>query len=201
MTAFWQGLARANAKAVFACAVAALVGVAGWYVWKLAVARPVAAFARPDGGARGDAPADLGLAGLLEREIAQSATNISPDPFYFVARTRPPDAPTTRSTDTPAPAPRPAPAPTPRPTPTPDVPREAPRTVQLIYRGVFIRPDGITVALIENGKTGHGMTATNGARMFGLELAAISNDHVSVRTPDGGQVSISRGETRTFPEP
>ena len=199
MSQLWKWLARANARAVFVSAAVALALVVGWWLWKEFMPSNVK-LVIPGSVAKDDVSPDLGVLAFLRAEHDRGLGSIG-DPFSGPARPKPVPIPTK-----PQPTPVPAPAatagnPTPQSTPTvAPAPQVAARTVTLSYRGSIVRPDGRTVAVIEEPSSGHSGVFTNGAVAFGVRIANIGLDGVDLRQPGGSNAPLAVGKSGVFVE-
>ena len=93
-----------------------------------------------------------------------------------------------------------------KPTPAPAGPKPAPGTkpepevppVSLTYRGMFRRPDGKPVALIQDSESKGSRFYQVGQAVFGLEIGAPSDEGATLVLADGTTVTIPLGESTTF---
>jgi hypothetical protein len=89
-----------------------------------------------------------------------------------------------------------------RPRNTPDKPAPArPREiVTLTYRGMYIRGDGIRMALIADSKSGRTSFYAAGTRLFGLTLQNVEAETLGVSLADNTPATLKRGIPQAFPE-
>ena len=220
MEEFWKWCMRANARGVLFCALAALAVATAWWTW--CEIRPgVAEDHLPAAGPRKDAPeSGLGILDYLTEQLNAGATEVPGNPFmssdapwhwkpnirWTVRIPRAvPAAPTPPAPTPPAPTPPPtgttptAPAPAaPAPAPTPPAPAPAPDKVSLTYHGVFRRPDGTVLALIEDSQTGKKAFYSSGTEIHGVTLGEIRISGVQYRTSDGHAGEMIMREPASF---
>jgi len=211
MENFWKWLMRANARAVFLGSIVALVCVGAWWTWK--ELSPVAyRFPPPPPGSVAPPPAGLGVMAYLEQQAALAAA-APPDPFRLPTPPARPAVAPRRDGDVARPtAPSPAPPEQPRAddaarphrTPVATAPAQPARaksgSVALTYRGLFRRPDGRVVALIEDSKSRSSEFYAAGDALFGVQVGDIAEDHAEMIRADGSSVDLQLGEPASFRE-
>jgi hypothetical protein len=192
MDNFWKWLKKANARAVFFCLLAVLLGVVVKWTWKLmspiqmTVSAP--AGAGPDQAVRG-----LGLLAYLEAQ-REASTNRAPSLFFS------PDSPLQAVSPPPAAGTAEPPRNTDNAKPVKPPPRPVKQFVTLTYRGMYVGGDGAPMALIGDSKTGRATFYPLGASCFGLTLKKIEPETLSAGLTDGSDNELKRGVPQAFPE-
>ncbi len=221
MDRIWTWIARANARLVLIGALLGLIAVGGWQAWReINPETPILPQAPThfDNGA----PSRLPLLDFIAARQTQPLP-LASDPFETTTRflvATPPVETTPEPEPEPVPEPQPEPTPEPKPTPEPEpVPEPEPepkpeprprprprpdpepepepepviRTMRLSYNGMFVRPDGIAKAWIENSETGTRHFYGVGDDIDGIRIVDISGDTLSVGIADETIVTLSRG--------
>jgi hypothetical protein len=205
---------------VFACALVALILVVAWWVWS--ELKPVGYdLTFPPVKGKDQTREGLGVLAFLEAQVAGGRREVPSNPFLppWAKRTvrRPPpqaESTTTKPADTEKPAEQKTAAKTPPPQKTrrpdrqpppqktrrPDrqPPEDKPRAVSLTYRGVFKRPDGRLLALVEDSKQNKSAFYAPGDSLHGLTIGEIRVSEVDVIQSDQSTVSLRLGEPAPF---
>jgi hypothetical protein len=225
MQAFWTWLMRANARAVFAGALVALLLVCAWWLWR-EVSPPDPLRAIPPRPMPEKPREGLGIAAYLTAQLLPEATLMRGNPFLLVQRralpalvqrilvappppVSPPAAlppPEHLAMDTePLPGPRllawPPPVTPPKDEPPeqpPDGQTEPPRVVTLTYRGIFKRPDGRVMVLLQDSESGRSAFYEDGAHLHGVQLGRAGPASIRIRTSDGRTGELRIGQARDF---
>ena len=188
MAISWKWLARANARAVFMCSLVGFVVVCAWWTWKEVAPRQMAGLVygsgRPERRRTG-----LGITSFLQAQLSLDWAHFTGDPFSYALRatrrspvrrpTRPVVTTTTNNNVS-------------RPSKT--------RTISLVYKGMMVRPDGRTVAIIEDKGTKKVSFCPKGEVVQGFEIGEIGLKKVTVVAPDGAVVPLELGEAGVFKE-
>ena len=217
MENFWKWLMRANARGVFMCSLLALIMVAGWWAWRqsLPVGEDVL---MPPGSSRNGDKAGLALLAFVQDQLAVVGRPATKNPFLLARSKRSPKPRGGTPQETPAEEPpeiawvetkpetpdKPAtpaqpdqPATPEKPKPKPPPPKPAER-VNLTYRGVFRRPDGQYLALIEDSKSKSSAFYLSGAELFGTKVKGIATEDLEIEDAGGAAVSLHLGEAHVF---
>lgn len=193
MDNLWAWFKRANAKAVLGAGVAVLIVVTAWWTWKTVtpIALPTPAFL-PATPAK--APPPLGLLAYIEAE-----RNTKPPPTVanlFVLpdflKPAPPQA-TQPSTQPQATQPQPALAAEPKPKPP-----QKRDLLDLKYKGMYLRSDGVLLALLEDSKSRGARYYPAGTNVFGFILSGIKAEEMILITADGKTNALKRGVNARF---
>ena len=210
MDTFGKWLMQANARAVLAGSVLALLLVCGWWIWRerapLDITPGIASPAPAPSG-----PATLGLLDFLQS--AHAVTNRLDHSCF--GRTPWAPKPLVRPTEPPVQTPiiipqippvnppptnqlpvQPPPPPVP-PTPPPPPP-PPPETIRLTYRGLFQRPDGEILAWIEDSKTQRTAFYRIGDTIQGLTLKSIDGAALQIHQADNTPVILPLREPIPF---
>lgn len=223
MDRIWKWLMRANAKGVLACAMVGLIGVISWWAWR--EFRPYVPKNEPPpigGGRKMVLGGDLGVMEYLRAQSNAGAMQVpgnpfmsSDEPWHWARRVRrtlrievessgPPPVvqkrgmpPPVRIVKTP---PREEPI---EPVPVRVVvpPRTSPTrvtSVVLTYRGVFERPDGTVLALIQDSESTKSAFYQSGDELYGVKLVDIAMTNATVETLDGVDVALILSEPLKF---
>ncbi len=195
----WKWLMRTNARAVFGVAVAGLILVSAWWAWR--ILGPLDTFkALPSRSTGEQEEKPLGLLAFLDEQLGSDAPYVPGNPFLHPMRgTRKrhdrgtaaitlPGAPDLPKPPTPTPPKQPGP-------PKPPTPKER---VTIVYRGVFKRPDGQMMALIQDSKNGSTRFYGKGETVAGLEVGKFDRETVEVIQGDRRAVSLPFGESSVF---
>jgi hypothetical protein len=200
MDAFWKWLMRANARWVFWSALAALILVIAWWTWKeFSPLEPEAAI--PASALKEGPPLVLGFNVLLEE--FQTGTTIGVPVQVFIAP-EPPRPPS--KVDVNPPPSKPENPPDSKPgnvgvtkppgaQPPPPKPRD---TVSLTYRGLFQRPDGRIMALIEDSKSKSRSFYSVSNELFGVKVGVIENEQTVLTLSDGSALPLKLGQPAVF---
>jgi hypothetical protein len=94
--------------------------------------------------------------------------------------------------DKPPPEPTPAPPP-PEPAPAPP-PEPPPEPVRLTYRGLFRRPDGKTVVLVEDSRSKRSSFYDLNKDIFGCKIGSANTQRLTVRLADGSVENLPFGK-------
>ena len=188
MESFWNWLMRANARAVLIVAVIAFLLVTAWWTWREVRPEDEPPPLVPSAAAS-RSYADLGLQEYLEREAAAGGgPPLPPSPFRYPRSFRlvPPPVATN------------APPPKVSPTPAPHKAPPKPEPVVLTYRGIFVRTDGQTVALLQDSLSGGSGfwsigddLGTIGPELAGAKISGITTAGVEVVTRDGASLFLT----------
>lgn len=200
MEEFWKWLMRTNARGVFFCSLLALVVVTAWWIWKEFApikgkvrVLPMTAQEKPRVG--------LGLLTLIEKQSSTGAVRAPGN--SFLSSPSPPQNRTpkysrlngfkrwltTRKPQKPIQKPE---------KPKPQKAAWKPETVSLTYKGVFKRPDGKVMALIEDSKTKSSSFYTSGDELHGVKIGEIGMKEVGVILADESSVPLRLGEPEVF---
>ncbi len=214
MERFWQWLMRANARGVFVATVAAFLLVAGWWV-RQEINPPEDGLPSGGGGARpAKARVHLDILDYVQAQLAVDPALVPETPFRPAREPRrrlrrgdpnefllpsperpplPPSPPVVPVVATPV---------TPPPTPAGPVGDAGPRSVTLIYRGIFKRSDGHTLALIEDSENNRRIFRDVGQTVddYGTAVRAVTIEGVSLATSDGEVIELPLGEANSFVE-
>jgi hypothetical protein len=182
---------RANARGVFACSMAALILVAGWWTWREFFPSGIdeAVFSGPG---QKEERRGLGLLGLMEQMTTAGVQVAGDDPFLnpwgagrVAARPqRPPRR--IRRLDTAGTGEAPV--------------ARKPDTVSLTYRGIFKRSDGKEMALIGDSKSGGSSFYGEGDELHQVVVGAIGVEELEIVTADGSAVTLEIGVPGVFEE-
>jgi hypothetical protein len=228
MDSFWQWLMRANARGVCAAAIAGLLLTGGWWTWREFA--PAPQDSRLKTHDRRDRKWEaLGLMAMVD-SILSPTNGVPANPFVIPGkrRARPAVALTPGQTGpvvepdvkivqvdgvkvTVAPgepdrtfeaafAVKPKPKPTPPATKPAVKPEREPPPVSLTYRGMFRRPDGKPVALIEDSESEGSRFYEVGQEAFGLEIGEPGDEGACLVLADGTTLTIPLGEPTRFRE-
>jgi hypothetical protein len=226
MDKIWKWLMRANAKGVLACAVVGLIAVSAWWAWRdLRPYVPKQDAASVTGRREMVLGGDLGVMAYLRTQGMAGATQVPGNPFMSsdkpwhwalpVRRERlrivvddatPPVvalvAEVPRGVPAEEPLPRLAVAPLVPVVPEVEVPPPPipPKitSIVLTYRGVFERPDGTVLALIQDSESTKSAFYQSGDEIFGVKLVNIATTNATVETLDGVDVAIFLSEPTRF---
>ena len=209
METFWKWLMRANARALYACAIVVLALATAWWTWR--EFQPVDSLAPIAPGTDRERPSlPLGVLAQLQRQVDEGSA--VPDNLFLISRgpravvpvqrpprtirfpTRPP-----RQIAQPEPKPEPEPEPEPiRPPPPPPPPPEPRVSVSLTYHGLFTRPDGRTLALVEDSESGARRFYQPGDPVHGMTIESASFGTLTVKDAGNTTVSLRMGEPQLF---
>lgn len=214
---------RANAKGVLACAVIGLIGVSAWWVWRELRPYVPKNDSSPVGGRKMVLGSDLGVMGYLEAQSLAGGIQVPGNPFMSSDQpwqwTLPIDRKITVEVDIQKPPqivsrppverpvrvvkqpPRVPPKEEPLvPVVTPPVVKPPPpvKPVFLTYRGVFERPDGTALALIQDSETSKSAFYGSGDELYGVKLVDIAKTNATVETLDGVGIAISLSTPTKF---
>lgn len=189
METFWKWLMRTNARAVFLCALIALILISGWWWWKLS--RPpqyeeIKMVSTP----KTRTHVGLGINTLFSEEQKKmqydenNPFNAEDIQFYYTSP--PPSLKPKLSGVIREPSTQP-----PSRKPSPQVSKSEP--VYLTYKGLFQRTDGKIVALIENSKSKQSEFYEGGQEISGLKINEIRMEEVLLTNSVGEEVIIKRG--------
>ncbi len=197
MDNFWIWLKKANARAVFFCLLAALLLVSAWWSWKLLT--PIRMPPPPSTTAptQNLPPPSLGILAYLQNQQTVS-TNRSANLFTPPESFNPPQSPP-KNQNAPAAATAQAKPDSPKNTTKPPPPRPK-ELITLTYKGMFIRGDGVHVALIADSKSNRASFYTPGKVLFGLKIMTIEAESLGASAPDLAEVKLKRGVSISFPE-
>lgn len=211
MEAFWKWLMRANARALFLCALLGLVVIAAWWTWK-ELSPTDYTMPMPSSSSHPGAELDLGLLAFLDEQLALADLTPPQNPFTVVVK-RPPvrvnETPPVQTTEQPpkqttttqttAAATQPTgPAGGDPPKPERETPPRRPETVRITYRGIFKRTDGIAVALVEDSKTKTTAFYESGHEVGGIKIGEIGKQELAIVQADGESVTVHIGEPAIF---
>lgn len=204
METFWKWLMHTNARGVFCCSLSALVLVTGWWTWKEFAPVENDGLVSPIPAPGKEKPLEgLNLLAFLDKQLSVDAANAPsgaflspPSSLSRSGKLKKPHNPRTSGHKT-----RPGPEAAdhkPRPGQSNKAPK--PVTVSLTYRGVFKRPDGRIMALIEDSKTESSSFYLAGNNLYGLKIGDIEMEQVDIIRVDGSSVSLKLGEPEVFEE-
>jgi hypothetical protein len=195
-------LKKANAKAVFACLLASLIAISSiWTLRLMSEVRTPRIIASNQGRKKTMLPLGiLDLVASIEQTVVDSFPSVSPfagapaqpnrkNPREKRPRDEPKHSFFNRFT-------RP-----PKRTNAPPVNVvQKPETVSLIYKGVFRRSDGVTMALIEDSKSGRSRFYGAGADVFGMTLKGVEMETIEISQEDGDPIELKRDLSAVFVE-
>lgn len=196
MDNFWKWLKKANARAVFFCLLAGLAVVSAWWVWKLIT--PIRVVPPPvTGVTHNPATPSLGILAYLQVQQAEG-TNRAANLFI------PPEAfnqspPSSNKKEKPEPSTSQS-KPEPRKESVKTAPAPARELVTLTYRGLWVRGDGVPMALLADSKSRRTAFYPAGTNLFGLILTTITAETLGLKCPDQTSVTLKRGVPQSFPE-
>jgi len=201
MDAFWKWLMRTNARWVFYCALAALLLVIAWWTWKeLSPLEPEAVI--PASALKDNPPPVLGIDALLDGARSKAPLEVPVNVFVALEPLRAPKTDPTANvtpnwTQPPTLNPTVKPPGEAQPPPPPVKPRD---TLRLTYRGLLRRPDGKTVALIEDSKSkGSAFYPVSTNDLFGVgKLATIDTNRADLILKDGSVIPLMFGTNVLF---
>ncbi len=194
MDNFWTWLKKANAKTVFFCLLIALAGVTAWWVWNLITPIRVEAHVAT-GSPQDQSGPSLGLIAYLQVQRVPE-TNVVTSLF------NPPEELSQRAVK-PRDKTEPSNPPSkmkPRKEPDKVAPARVKEVVTLTYRGMYVRGDGIPMALIQDSKSQQPSFYTAGTNLFGLKLKSIGNETLDVNLADESSATLLRGISQSFTE-
>ncbi|MDA0323165.1 MAG: hypothetical protein O2923_10685 [Verrucomicrobia bacterium] len=226
MDKIWKWLMRANAKGVLACAVVGLIAVSAWWAWReLRPYVPKQEAVSLTGRREMVLGGDLGVMAYLRTQGMAGATQVPGNPFMSsdkpwhwalpVRRERlrivvdgatPPivapvaEPPLRVRVEEPPPRVAVVPAGPVVPKvemPPPPIPPKV-TSIVLTYRGVFERPDGTVLALIQDSESTKSAFYQSGDEIFGVKLVDIATTNATVETLDGVNVGIFMSEPTRF---
>ncbi len=196
MDGFWMWFRKANARGVFAGALAGLVLVTAWWVW-----REVAPPRRPDPGAGARPPeaagVELGLRRVVEKQLALDAGAPPKNPFRDArARVVPRRLPRER-------VPEPPRSPPPRRSEYVKPPDPPPRreTVTLEFRGLYRGSEGPPMALVHDSRGNRTAFHVVGETFLGFTVESVTMQEAVVRTPGGEPAVLRMKEPARFDLP
>jgi hypothetical protein len=191
MDNFWKWLKQANARAVFFCLLAALMAVTAWWGWKLMT--PIGLVSPPVTGTPNELTTPgLGILAYLRAQQAdgtnRAANLFTPPEGVSQSQSSQPKKDTPELSKPPSkPSMQPAPA----------RPKEV---ITLTYRGLYMRGDGVPMALIFDSKSKKTSFYLTGTNLFGLVLTSIEAEALGADRPDQASVTLKRGVPQSFPE-
>jgi hypothetical protein len=181
---------------VFFCLLLALIGVAAWWTWKLMT--PVQAPAAVASGTSGE-QAGPGLGVLAYLEAQQTAGTNRASSLFIPADAAIQAPPTVKPQDKPE-----QPKVQPRTDPSPNTERPTPprvkETITLTYRGMYVRGDGVPMAMIGDSKSRRTAFYAAGTNLFGLKLVSMEAESLSVNQADQSSATLKRGIPQSFAE-
>ena len=197
MENFWKWLKQANARAVLFCLLAALLGVAVWWGWKLTT--PIGIVVTPATGTLREqtTPGLNILAYLQAQQIAGTnrpannlffpaeASNLIPSVQPNKGKSEPANPPTNQE---------------PRKDATLNKPARSQEILRLTYRGFFVQRDGVPMALISDSKNKRSAFYPAGTNIFGLTLKTIETESLGMTCPDHSTITLKRGVPLSIPE-
>jgi hypothetical protein len=92
------------------------------------------------------------------------------------------------------------PKPEPRKESVKTAPAPARVLVTLTYRGLWVRGDGVPMALLADSKSRRTAFYPAGTNLFGLILTTITAETLGLKCPDQTSVTLKRGVPQSFPE-
>lgn len=194
MVNFWRWMARANARAVFFCLLAGLLIVTAWWIYKEHAPTQVPTYV-PAAPVKDQSLVDLGVLAFINEQLAIAGKYVRRDPYFHEFEPR-------RISEVSAPGPLvevvDAPVEPPRLSPPP--PPSGPKMVTLLYHGMVVRPDGKTVAILENKDTGRSFSLTNGAVVGAYQVQNIAMKEIELSRSDGTPVILNLGSPQAIPE-
>ncbi len=193
-------LKKTNAKAVFACLLASLIAISSiWTLRLMSEVRKPRIIASNQGRNKTMLPLGiLDLVASIEQTVVDSFPSVSPFAGAPAKQHRKPYIPKNRPVRDPK-----------RPffnrfQPRTNAPPvnvvKKPETVSLIYKGVFKRSDGVTMALIEDSKSGRSGFYGADADVFGMTLKGIEMETIEIIQEDGDPIELKRDLSAVFVE-
>ncbi len=194
-------LKKANAKSVFACLLASLIAVSSlWTVRLMSEVRKSGITASSRG--RNKILLPLGILELVksvEQTIDDSFPSVSPFAGapalarrQHIPRQKKPNNRSSSFLDRF------------RNKPPPKKPKNnaqnRPETVSLVYKGIFKRSDGVTMALIEDSKSGRSRFYGTDADVFGMTVRGIESETIEIIQEDGAPIELTRDLSAVFVE-
>lgn len=201
-------LKKANAKSVFACLLASLIAVSSlWTVRLMSEVRKSGITASSRGREKILLPLGiLELVESVEQTIDDSFPSVSPfagapalarrkhiprqkkpknstSSFLNRFRNEPPQKPKNNARNRPK-----------------NNVQNRPETVSLVYKGVFKRSDGVTMALIEDSKSGRSRFYGTDADVFGMTVRGIALETIEIIQEDGAPIELTRDLSTVFVE-
>ncbi|MEI6787284.1 MAG: hypothetical protein WCL49_02280 [bacterium] len=192
MDNFWKWLKKANARTVFFCLLAALAVVTVWWGWKLTT--PIWTPPPATGAPRDQTTPGLGILTYLQDQQTLG-TNRAASLFMPPETVQPP--PKKQEKAEPA---NPPPKTEPNKDPVKSPPSPVQKTITLTYRGLYVRGDGVPVALITDSQNQRSTFYSAGSTLFGLILTTIEAETMGVKQPDQSSATLKRGVPQSFPE-
>jgi hypothetical protein len=215
MDRFWKWLMQANARGVFVATVAALALVTGWWV-RQEINPPDDGGPVGGGGARRPkAHPRLEVLDYVREQLAVDATLVPETPFRparkrrvrrvvksMASRLPPPPAPGKAPPSDPDETIVTGPAVRLFPPAGPHAIASGPKSVTLVYHGLFKRSDGHTLALIEDSESRRRLFRDTGGAVdgYGTRVIAISPGSITLATNDGETIELPRGQPTNFVE-
>ncbi len=193
MDNFWIWLKKANARAVFFGLLAGLIVVTAWWAWKLTT--PIRTAPLPAAGATHDA-ATPGL-GILAYLQAQQANGTNDAANLFTPATGSTQSPSSPKREKADPVKIQQSKPEPSKTPPPARVREV---ITLTYRGLYVRGDGVPMAMIADSKSRRAAFYSAGTNLFGLVLKTVEAEKVGMDGSDQSSIILKRGIPQAFEE-
>ncbi|MEI8139523.1 MAG: hypothetical protein WCI03_06620 [bacterium] len=191
MDNFWKWLKQANARAVFFCLLAALMAVTAWWGWKLMT--PIGMAPSPVTGTTNELTTPgLGILAYLHAQQIEgtnrAANLFTPAEGFSQTQPSPPKKDNLELSNSPS---------KPSIQPTPAHPKE---NITLTYRGLYMRRDGVPMALIFDSKSKKTSFYPAGTNLFGMILTSIKEESLGVDRPDQASVTLKRGIPQSFLE-
>lgn len=212
MDSFWKWLMRTNARGVLLAAVFGLLLVTTWWVWREFA--PLEDIALPTSGkAMVRRHKQITLLSFVDEQVALGPLRLANNPFLSPVRRRlyQPALPNLSGLVpitpivgigpvTPRPPARVTPTVTPEKEPAgpPVANLGGRRTISLVYRGMLQRPDGTTMALIEDSETKASAFYPTSTGLYGMRVGKIDTEELNVTSMDGEDVTLRIGEPIVF---
>lgn len=193
---FWKWLSRSNARTVLLAAAIVFLVVSAYWVWRELDQSPAGAGYAPGSG--GDSPITnkVQLLAFITSQLENHEKALS-NPFYRKPTWKPDGG---QSGDGGKPPPKTPSVQTPQPKAPPPPPPKPVKETPVLYRGTLTRPDGRTVALIENQETKKQRYFAAGETFLDATIVSIGADSVSLRRPDGRVWALARGRVERLRE-
>ena len=208
MDALWRWLMQANAKGVFLSSLMAFLAVVAWWTWKesgLGEDRGTVFSQKP---IKESSSGNYGLLDMIEEQLNQTIkAPVNPfiSPFVpdstgrLVRRDRSRHVPVkdTKNVATKPPWKR---GDNKKPNRSPRKPARVKKVYQLTYKGIFKRPDGSVLALIEDSGTKRIAFYSENEEIHGMTVGKIENDKAGIVMEDGSVIDLKLSEKEPFEE-
>ncbi|MBA4389083.1 MAG: hypothetical protein C0404_13965 [Verrucomicrobia bacterium] len=189
MDNFWKWLIKANARAVFVCALLVLLLVIAWYAWR--VTRPVAFESLPQSPQTGERNRPrLGIIAYLDQQYDENKMPAGRNPFAA-----PPAQPVTNvvvvvpETNTTATS-KP-------PVKKPDPPRKV-DVLNITFRGYMKRTDGKEIVFIEDSKSKAQKPCVLNDKVHGITITGVGLTEVKGQLEGGGDIILKLNTPAVF---